>query len=118
MGFKLATDPDTVRAPGVAFVSRARLDALAPGTGYRPQAPDLVVELVSPRDRCLELEAKVLEWLAAGVRMVLVVNPRKHIVTDYRSHHEMQILSESEGDTIDGAEVVPGWQLSLRELFA
>jgi Uma2 family endonuclease len=118
VGFRLTADPDTVRASDVAFVSQARLDALAPGTGYRPQAPDLVVKVVSPSDRYDELEAKVLEWLEVGVRMVLVVNPRKRIVTVYRSHHEIQILSESEGDAIDGAEVVPGWRLPLRELFA
>lgn len=47
-GFKLATQPDTVRAPDIAFVSRARLPDPEP-VGYAPLAPDLVVEVVPDR---------------------------------------------------------------------
>jgi len=115
-GFKLTSSPDTVRALDLAFVSQENLDRLPPGTGYRPGAPDLAVEIISPSDRYTDVEEKVFAWLEAGTRMVLVVNPRKRTVTVYRSLHDIHMLTEAEA--IDGADVVLGWRLPLRELFA
>ncbi|MDQ3459074.1 MAG: Uma2 family endonuclease [Deinococcota bacterium] len=114
-GFKLTSNPDTVRASDVAFVSQGRLDERAPGTGYRPEAPDLAVEVVSPSDRYNEVEEKVLEWLEAGTAMVLVVNPKTRTVTMYRSRHDVHVLTEE--DVIDGADIVPGWTLPVSDLF-
>ena len=76
-GFRLASDPDTVRAPDAAFVSQARLDAVGAVAGYWPGAPDLVVEVVSPGDRYGEVAEKVADWLAAGTQMVVVVEPQQ-----------------------------------------
>ena len=77
IGFLISTDPDTVRAPDVAFVSQARLDEIGDMEGFLPCAPDLVVEVVSPSDTYSDVEEKVFEWLAAGARLVVVVNSRK-----------------------------------------
>ena len=115
-GFKLATDPDTVRAPDVAFVSRERIEAVGEVEGYWPGAPDLAVEMLSPNDSHVEVEEKVFDWLEAGTKMVLVVNPRRRSVTLYRSHSDIAILSGA--DVLDGGDVVPGFQLGLREMFA
>jgi Uma2 family endonuclease len=49
-GFWLASEPDTVRAPDVAFVSQKRLDEVGDVDGFWPGAPDLVVEVISPSD--------------------------------------------------------------------
>jgi|SRR5215218_3860766 len=49
-GFRLAEDPDTVRAPDVAFVSRPRVEAVGEAEGFWPEAPDLAVEVASPGD--------------------------------------------------------------------
>lgn len=49
-GFKLTTDPDTVRAPDVAFVSLARVEAVGEVEGFWPGTPDLAVEVISPGD--------------------------------------------------------------------
>ena len=119
-GFQLAHHPDTVRAPVVAFVRQARIDAaeqLARSTDtFWQGAPDLAVEVISPSDRYTDVEAKVLEWLDAGCRMVIVANPRQRVVTVYRSRAKIAILSAS--DTIDGDDVVPRWRLPVAELFA
>src|SRR5437870_12275785 len=72
-GFKLASDPDTVRAPDIAFVRRERVEATGTLKGYRPGAPYLVVEVLSPSDTIGKVEAKVAQWLEAGARMVWVV---------------------------------------------
>lgn len=117
-GFKIASDPDTVRAPDAAFVSQARLDETGEVEGYWPGAPDLAVEVVSPNDVHTEVVEKSLSWLEAGCRMVLVVDPGQRTVTVYRSLEEIRILRAGAGDAIDGGDVVPGWRLPLIELFA
>ncbi len=115
-GFKLTSNPDTVRAPDVAFVRRERVESVGDMEGYWPGAPDLAIEVISPHDLYTEVEEKVIEFLDAGAGMVLVVNPRKHTVTVYRALANISILTEE--DTIDGEEVVPGWSLAVREVFA
>src|SRR5688572_21746086 len=47
-GFVLETDPDTVRAPDIAFVTRERLAESGVPRGYYRGAPDLAVEVISP----------------------------------------------------------------------
>lgn len=115
-GFRLASDPDTVRAPDAAFVRQERVDAVGETDGFFPGAPDLAIEVVSPQDRFTEVEEKVFDWLDAGARMVLVVNPRKQTVTVYRAWDDIVVLGRDE--TLAGAEVVPGWSVPVRELFA
>ena len=65
-GFKLTENPDTVRAPDVAFISQASLEKQAPVKGYRKGAPELAVEVISPNDRPNEVAEKVYEWLFYG----------------------------------------------------
>lgn len=115
-GFRIEGDPDTVRAPDVAFIRRERVEEVGEGEGFWPGAPDLAVEVVSPRDSSSEVEEKVSDWLAAGSRMVVVVNPRKRTVTVYRSGSDVVVLTEH--DELDGGDVVPGWRVPVREIFA
>lgn len=115
-GFLIDRDPDTVRAPDVAFVRRDRLELADRSRGYFPEAPDLAVEVISPGDTYSEVEEKAMAWLAAGTRMVLVVDPRRRTVTRYRSFGDITILTEA--DIIDGEDVVPGWTIRVADLFA
>ena len=105
-GFRLASDPDTVRAPDAAFVSQARLDAVGPVAGYWPDAPDLAVEVVSPGDRYGEVADKVAAWLAAGTQMVVVIEPRQRTVAVHGADGAVDVLRED--DVLEGGEVVPG----------
>jgi Uma2 family endonuclease len=115
LGFRIASDPDTVLIPDVSFVRAERISQGPPNRGYRSEAPDLAIEVLSPGDSADEVEEKVFAWLLAGSRMVVVVNPRRHTATVYRSFKEVVVLSKN--DAIDGGDVVPGWRLPLRELF-
>ena len=114
-GFWLASEPDTVRAPDVAFVSQKRLDEVGDVDGFWPGAPDLVVEVISPSDTYTEVEEKVFAWLGAGARMVVVVNPRKRAATVYRSLTDIRVLTED--DTLNGSDVVPGWTMAVKNIF-
>jgi len=113
-GFRIGTNPDTVLAPDAAFVSQERL---APRQqGYPALAPDLVAEVVSLNDRPSEVAQKVADWLAAGTRMVLVIEPRQRTLTIHRSPTDVTVLTEN--DQLEGGDVVPGWTLTVRELLA
>jgi Uma2 family endonuclease len=114
-GFQLTANPDTVRAPDVAFISQQRLEEIGLVRGYWPGAPDLAIEVISPNDIYTEVQDKVLQWLDAGTRMVVVVNPRQQTVAVYRSRTDIAILTKN--DTLDGNDVVPGWTLPIADLF-
>lgn len=114
-GFKLASNPDTVRAPDIAFVRRERIPPTGIPKGYWPGAPDLAVEVVSPGDTVYEVDEKVAEWLAAGASAVWVVNPKRRTVTIHRSLKDVVTLAE--GDELDGQDVVPGFRCQVAEIF-
>jgi len=113
-GFKLESDPDTVRAPDVAFIGRARADQI-PARGYAAFAPDLVAEIVSPDDRPGELLAKVGQWLDAGTQLVWVIDPLRAEARMYRGNGELRIVA-SDG-VLDGEPVLPGFACALAEVL-
>jgi len=115
-GFKLRSKPDTVLAADIAFVRRERLEILGETESYWPGAPDLAVEVNSPSDTVREVEKKVLEWLGFGCRAVWVVSSSLQTVTVYRSLTDIVVLTEK--DTLDGGDVVPGFQIAIAEIFA
>ena len=115
-GYRLASDPDHVRAPDASFISSERLERTGETDGYWPGAPDLAVEVVSPGDRRTEVEEKVRDWLDAGARMVVVVD--SHPGRTVRIHQPPSLVSTlTEDDVIDGGDVVPGWRLPVRKMF-
>jgi Uma2 family endonuclease len=114
-GFKLAADPDTVRAPDVAFISRARLPDPEP-LGYPALAPDLVVEVLSPGDRPGETLAKVGDWLNAGSRLVWVVDPGRRVARVYRQDGSETLITECA--VLHGEDVVPGFECSLPAILS
>lgn len=114
-GFQLAHDPDTVRAPDVAFV---RADRFPTGgvKGFFQGAPDIAVEVVSPSDRASEVAAKVRDWLQAGCSVVWVVDPENRAVTVHGSRKEIAVLAEA--DALTGGDVLPGFSMPLVRIFA
>ena len=114
-GFKLAANPDTVRAPDVAFVSNERVPHPAPA-GYAALAPDLVVEVLSPDDRPGYVLAKVGDWLIAGARLAWVVDPRKRTARVFRADGTDAGIDED--DTLDGEDVLPDFTVKLRAILS
>jgi len=113
-GFVLSRDPDTVRAPDLAFVRADRPPA--PARGYYPGAPDLAVEVLSPDDRPGYVRDKVAEWLEAGALAVWVVDPYKRRVTVHESGHEPMVLGEA--DLLRGGSVLPGFEVGVGAILA
>jgi Uma2 family endonuclease len=113
-GFKIETDPDTVRAPDVAFVSRERTTAPGP-EGFFDIAPDLAVEVLSHDDRPGAVLAKVGDWINAGCRLVWVVDTEKRVGRIYRADGSESLLDRD--GVLDGEDVLPGLSIPIAELF-
>jgi Uma2 family endonuclease len=113
-GFLIERNPDTVRAPDVAWIRADRV----PTTrirGFFPGAPDLAVEVVSPDDRAVEVLAKTRHWLAAGCRAVWVADPDRQTVMIYRGDSEPVSFALPEELICD--DVLPGFRLPLASVF-
>jgi Uma2 family endonuclease len=112
-GFTLFRNPDTVRAPDVAFIRAERVpkDTLR---GYPEFAPDLAVEVLSPSDRAGKVLAKVGDWIEAGTRLVWVVDPELRDARVYRGDGSVSLLSAD--GALDGEDVLPGLSIPLAEL--
>ena len=114
-GFKIESDPDTVRAPDVAYLSSARMSSVGP-RGYAAVAPDLAAEVMSPNDRAGEILTKVGAWLSAGSRLVWVVDPDREEVRVYRPNGSVTIIP---GDgSLDGEDVVQGFSCSVQDVLS
>lgn len=115
-GFILFTDPedgDTVRAPDVSYVQATRLPETIPN-GYFDLAPDLAVEVVSPNDRADDIDAKIEDYLRAGVRLIWFVYPKSRSVQVYTQTTMERLYGE---DVLDGRDVLPGFRLAVSEIF-
>ncbi|HIP69801.1 MAG TPA: Uma2 family endonuclease, partial [Anaerolineae bacterium] len=91
-GFLLTRNPDTVRAPDVAFVQTRNLPE-QPKRGFFAGAPDLAVEIISPNETVADIEDKVIDYLEAGSQQVWLIYPRTKTVTVYRSLNDIHILT-------------------------
>ena len=113
-GFILSLASATVLRPGVSFVRFGRLPNEIPADGLDQIAPDLVVEVISPRDKVLELEAKIDAYLTAGVREVWVISPQRCTAKVYQL--DGQNVSLRQIDMLDGGEIVPGFRCRVTDV--
>lgn len=114
-GFLIAQNPDTVRAPDVAFLRAQRIGGRLP-KGFFPGAPDLAVEVLSPGDRASEVFEKVQDWLAAGCTAVWLVDPKTQTVTVYDSAHKVARLRST--DRLSGGDLLPDFSVPVADFFA
>ena len=105
-----------IRKPDAAYIAPGRLsDDQYDDDGYCTVVPDLVVEVLSPNDLASRVNAKVDDWLDAGVKLVWVVDPDAEIVQVHTASGSTQRLRSK--DTLSDAGVLPGFSLSLADVF-
>jgi Uma2 family endonuclease len=108
-------DPRKVRKPDVSFIRLGRLPGERLPDGHVGIPPDLAVEVVSPNDTAYEVDAKVQEYLAAGVPLVWVVNPQTRTIHVYQGDGPVQRLQEE--DELTAPELIPALRCKVAELF-
>ena len=115
-GVWLERDPDTVREPDIAFTRAERLPPGPPSRGYAEVVPDLVVEVVSPRDTAQDAASRAAMWLEHGVRLVWIVHPASRTIDVHRPDAGLTTLTER--DRLGGEDVLPGFSCAVAAVFA
>ena len=108
-----------IKMPDVSWISAKRL------AGYPEEeeqyiqiVPDFVAEIRSASDRLQKLQEKMTEsWIANGVRLAWLIDPYEEKVYIYRPESEPEVIEGFAGKSLDGAEVLPGFQLPLEEMM-
>jgi Uma2 family endonuclease len=114
-GFVLARNPDTVRAPDIAYVSASHIPVDGIPEGFWSQAPDLAVEIVSPGESADAVRANVTDYLEAGTYLVWLVYPRRREVLAHTADGLIRTVSAN--DMLDHPAVLPGFACSVGALF-
>ncbi len=109
--------PRQVRLPDACFISWQRFPKKSLKNVPIPAlVPDLAVEVLSKSNTKREMDRKLSEYFKAGVRLVWYVDPLSRDARPYTSPD--QVTHVAEQGYLDGGEVLPGFRLSLAELFA
>jgi Uma2 family endonuclease len=101
----------TVRGADVAV----HLRCPETGRGWTKVPPDLVVEVLSPRDTWRAVHDKVDDWLAFGVREVWIADPERRSVEVRRADG---MLAAFTGEAELTSPLLPGFAVALARLFA
>jgi Uma2 family endonuclease len=113
---QVKANPDTVYGMDLCFVSFEKMPRGRVQTRLDGIIPELVVEVRSPSDRSTVVLTKVLDYLRAGVLAVIVVNPAKQEVSVFRDDSDESNFGIE--DTLTVHDVLPGFSLPVRTLFA
>ncbi len=110
-------EPEQVRIPDVAFISKQRFAGrtLQPGAFWELGC-DLAVEVISPSNTRREMERKLSDYFAAGVGVVWLVYPKTREVVVYSSPNKSATLRGEEA--LDGGNLLPGFSVPVAQLFA
>jgi len=114
VGFKLRSNPDTVRGPDISFVRQDRLPA-EKKRDYWSGAPDLAIEVLSPSDTPRDIDAKVSDYLSTGVSEVVVIDPDAETAARHRPGQQPQVMRR--GEELDLDDVLPGFRCAVNDIF-
>lgn len=110
--YRKPEDEHNARIPDIAFSSAKRPLVKQ---GSVPEMPDLAVEVLSPDQSLKELREKARYFIANGTKLVWLVIPEKRLIEVYAPDDE-QVLDET--DTLTGGDVLPGFSMPVRDVFA
>ena len=114
VGFKLRSNPDTVRGPDISFVRQDRLPA-EKKRDYWSGGPDLAIEVLSPSDTPKDIDAKVGDYLSTGVLEVVIIDPEAETVARHRPGQQPQVVRR--GGELDLGDLVPGFRCAVDDIF-
>ena len=109
--------PRLVRIPDVSFISWDQIPSGEfPSKPIPDLFPDLAVEVLSDSNTVAEIDRKLSEYFEAGCRLAWIIDPKTHTADVYTSATDSRHLRPNQ--SLDGGDVLPGFKLPLKELFA
>lgn len=114
VGIYTHRQPDSIRAADVAFISHQRL-AQVQSTSFLDICPELIVEILSPTDSWSEVYEKIEEYFSVHAQLIWIIDPRRQRIHVYHSATNVTILTDK--DMLTGSNILPGFEISVAELF-
>jgi Uma2 family endonuclease len=106
-----------VLSPDISFIANERLKGLHEvPEGFYEGAPDLAIEFLSPGESIKRLKRKLAQYFENGTRLAWVMYSQRRVVAVHRDVEHPREIAESE--EVSGEEVVPGFRISVAEIFA
>src|SRR5258708_30482513 len=110
------------RVPDIMFYSDVRFNTYqvaVPDWKSKPVilVPYLVVEIISPTDRYSDVQGKIELYLHDGVKVIWVLDPQRSSITIYAQNSKQQITLSAE-DSLDGGDIIPGFNIPVADIFA
>jgi Uma2 family endonuclease len=115
-GFNL---PDgSTLSPDAGWVESSRVAALTEHQQERflPFAPDFLIEILSPSDPLPDLDAKMEQWIANGVRLAWRIDPFGGTVAIYAAGAAPFVLDRPEA--VEGSGPVAGFRLRMARVWS
>ena len=112
---RLTRDPDTTVGIDITYVSPEVLARQTDESSLIDGVPLLTVEILSPSDTVDEINEKIDAYLSAGVPLVWIIEPYRRTATIYRPQEPPRLVTERE--ELSGGMVLPGFRVSLADLF-
>lgn len=115
-GFTL---PDgSMRSPDGAWMSWARWKALdrKQQTRFGRVTPEFVIELRSEDDGLAELQDKMKMWIANGVELGWLIDPKRRVVEVYRPYEEAEVHQNP--TSVQGSGPVRGFELVMARVWS
>lgn len=105
------------RSPDVSWIKKSRWDELTTKQKrkFAPLAPDFLIELLSPNDRLSDVQSKMTEYQACGVKLGWLIYPDEKRVEIYRVGKKTEVLLEPKN--LSGEDVMPRLTVDLQEVF-
>jgi Uma2 family endonuclease len=114
-GFRIRRNPDTTVGIDVAYIDAATVAAIVKGSALIEGPPVLAVEILSPSDKIEDILAKVESYLAAGTKIVWLLEPVFETVTVYRPDAPPMMLTGTQEVTAEPH--LPGFKCVAKEFF-
>jgi Uma2 family endonuclease len=109
--------PDLIRVPDVSFVPWERIpNGELPDDPIASLAPELAAEIITPNNTKREIDQKLTDYFAVGCKLAWIIDPETKTAKVYTSAKRFKELDET--GILDGGKVLPGFKLSLADLFA
>lgn len=107
--------PGLVRKPDVSFIRNGRYPNNNPPLGFATIVPDLVVEVISPRDTSFDVQERLNDYLLVQAPAVWIVDPHTRTVHVYHADGTVRRLTAEQ--ELTGDPVLPGFRVRVADLF-
>jgi Uma2 family endonuclease len=113
----LRLSPERIVIPDVSFICWEKFpNRRLPRDSIYAVAPDLAIEVLSEGNTRAEMSRKLRDYFTAGVRLVWYIDPKTRSAQAFTTEDHWVDVSETQ--SLSGGEVLPGFELSLKDLFA